>query len=107
MWLDDCRIPFVDERDIQQGKTHFAGGNGMGVYAGTLNNAVGTEPVYIGVFNSVTQASSLGSNSTNNDIQGRLNGSPVISSTIVPTGLLSFQKTTSTLSININYEYKL
>jgi hypothetical protein len=33
MWLDDCRIPFVDEGDIQQGKTHFAGGNGMGVYA--------------------------------------------------------------------------
>jgi hypothetical protein len=32
MWLDDCRIPFVDEGDIQQGKTHFAGGNGMGVY---------------------------------------------------------------------------
>ena len=33
MWLDDCRIPFVDEGDIQQGKTHYAGGNGMGVYA--------------------------------------------------------------------------
>jgi hypothetical protein len=32
-WLDDTRIPFVDEGDIQQGKTHFAGGNGMGVYA--------------------------------------------------------------------------
>jgi hypothetical protein len=32
-WIGDCRIPFVDEGDVQQGKTHFAGGNGMGVYA--------------------------------------------------------------------------
>jgi len=31
-WIADCRIPFVDEGDIHQGKTHFAGGNGMGVY---------------------------------------------------------------------------
>ncbi len=88
-WADTKLIP---------SSTQNVDSNGIGVYAGTLNNAVGTEPVYIGVFNSVTQSSSLGSNSTNNNIQGRLNGSPVISSTIVPTGLLSFQKTTSTLS---------
>ena len=32
MWLDDCRIPFVDDGDLQQGKVHYAGATGNGVY---------------------------------------------------------------------------
>lgn len=32
MWLDDCRIPFVSEGDTQQGKVHYAGATGNGVY---------------------------------------------------------------------------
>jgi hypothetical protein len=31
-WIDDCRIPFVDEGDKQKGKIHDAGGNGEGKY---------------------------------------------------------------------------
>ncbi len=31
-WIGDCRIPFVDEGDLQKGKVHYAGATGNGVY---------------------------------------------------------------------------
>ena len=33
MWLDDCRIPFVDDVEIQQISHHSCGGNGSGIYS--------------------------------------------------------------------------
>jgi hypothetical protein len=37
-WIDDVRIPFVDEGDKQKGKIHDAGGNGEGKY--NWNNVI-------------------------------------------------------------------
>ena len=72
--------------------------NGLGFYAGTLNTSTSSDPVHMGVFNSVTQASTMLVNKANTNINSRLNGTIVTSSTINALGLISSQKTSSTLT---------
>jgi len=73
-----------------------ANSNGLGVYLGTTNTALGADATFIGVYNSGTLASSFGPYS--GGLAGRLNGNGVFSSAITANGFLSFQKTSSTLS---------
>jgi hypothetical protein len=70
--------------------------NGMGMYLGTLNTSSSSDPVHMGVFNNITQASTLLINKANTNVISRLNGSAINSSTITGTGLFSSQKTNST-----------
>ena len=71
--------------------------NGFGIYLSTLNTA-GTDPSYLGAYSTSGQASYLSPFNSNTQVRGALNGNVISSSTITPTGLLSFQKTSSNLS---------
>ena len=71
--------------------------NGFGIYLSTLNSA-GSDPSFLGAYSTGGQASYLSPFNSNTQVRGALNGTVINSSIITPTGLLSFQKTTSTLS---------
>ena len=72
--------------------------NGLGIYLSSLDTAPGADPSFLGAFTTSGTASYLSPFNSNTQIRGALNGTVINSSTITPTGLLSFQKTSATLS---------
>ena len=72
--------------------------NGMGMYLGTLNTAIASDPIHMGVVQSPSQASVLLVNKANTNIFARGNGNFIASSTINALGLISSHKTSSTLT---------
>lgn len=72
--------------------------NGFGIYLSTLNSAAGADPSFLGSFTTSGQSSYLSPFNSNTQIRGALNGTVINSSTITPTSLLSYQKTSAILS---------
>jgi hypothetical protein len=70
--------------------------NGIGMYLGTLNTSASSDPIHMGVFNTVARASTVFINKSNTNINSRLNGDPISSSAINALGLISSQKTSIT-----------